>query len=180
MAVFVSLLYVQNEVSPGRPASSPRVNTRGMNRVATSNVALFSSSHTSSSVVCRRPLGTILPSSAHQPLGRRVPLPPVGVLPAPSQALGSPDRPMWCGGGLPWSRTRLPLRVSAIETLADEIQIRPSYSKRLPPSHSSVVSCGPRSTTRSVSALTGLPPSDSGKNWQQHANRLTCCLGLTF
>ena len=35
----------------------------------------------------RRPLG-IVPSSARQPLGRFVPHPPVGVLPAPSQALG--------------------------------------------------------------------------------------------
>ena len=157
MAVFFSLLYVQNEVRPGSSASSPRVNTRGMNRVMTSNVALFSCSRHSSSVVGRRPLGMILPSSAHQPLGRRVPLPPVGVLPAPSQALGSPDKPAWCGGWLSWSRTRLPLRAPVIETLADEI--RPSSSKRLLPSCSSVVVCEPGSATRSVSALIRLPPS---------------------
>ena len=39
----------------------------------------------------------MIPSSARQPLGRRVPPPPVGIPPVPSQALRSPDIPVMCG-----------------------------------------------------------------------------------
>ena len=47
--------------------------------------------------------GLIVPSSARQTLGRRVLHPPVGVLPAPSQDFGSPDRPVCCGGYTPFN-----------------------------------------------------------------------------
>ena len=89
---------MQKGVEPERFASSPRANKRGMKRVATSGVALFSSSYDSPPVVGRGPLG-IVPSSALRPLGTHVPRPPVGALPAPNQASGSPGRPYrGCGG----------------------------------------------------------------------------------
>ena len=49
-------------------------------------------------VVARGRWGLMIPSSTHQPLRRRVPYLPVGVLPAPSQAFGLIDRPVCCGG----------------------------------------------------------------------------------
>ena len=67
-----------------------------MGGVATSIVALYSRSYYSSLTFGRGPLG-IVPSSALRPLGNHVPLPPVGALPAPNQASGSPGRPVWCG-----------------------------------------------------------------------------------
>ena len=83
---------MQKGVEPERFASSPRTNKRGMKRVATSGVTLFSSSYDSPPVVGRGPLG-IVPSSALRLLGTHVPRPPVGALPAPNQASGSPGRP---------------------------------------------------------------------------------------
>ena len=67
-----------------------------MGGVATSIVTLYSHSYYSSLAFGRGPLG-IDPSSALRPLGNHVPLPPVGALPAPNQASGSPGRPVWCG-----------------------------------------------------------------------------------
>ena len=68
---------MQNGVVPESSASSPRVYKRGVKRVATSGITLFPTSHDSSPVVDRRPLG-MYPSSALRPLGRHVPHPPLG------------------------------------------------------------------------------------------------------
>ena len=56
--------------------------------------------------------GLMISSSSRQPLGRHVPYLPVRVLPALSQAFGSPDRPVCCGGcSFQWSPgTHLPFR----------------------------------------------------------------------